>query len=129
MTHLEHAQQLRACTAPHYNCCQSVLVPFAQEMGLTEEQANALGTHFAAGMRHGSTCGAITGALMVLGSLGYDEKQAAALLQHFRQSHQATDCATLLKLSHDRGEAKKDHCDGLVYEAIQVLEEILERNS
>jgi C_GCAxxG_C_C family probable redox protein len=101
------------------------LVPFAKEMGMSEEQVYALGSHFAAGMRHGSTCGAITGALMVLGSMGYSEKEAAALLQRFRQGYQATDCATLLKLSHDRGEVKKDHCDGLVYEAVQALDEIL----
>ena len=67
MTHLEKARELRARTDIHFNCCQSVLVPFAQEMGLTEDQAYALGDNFGAGMRCGSTCGALSGALMVLG--------------------------------------------------------------
>ena len=48
------------------NCCQAVLIPFAAECGLTEEQAFRLGSHFGAGMRCGSTCGALTGALMAL---------------------------------------------------------------
>ena len=43
MTHLEKARELRARTDVHFNCCQSVLVTFAREMGLTEEQAYALG--------------------------------------------------------------------------------------
>ena len=46
MSHLETARALRADTQVHYNCCQSVLVPFAAEMGLTEAQAFALGANF-----------------------------------------------------------------------------------
>lgn len=126
MTHMEHTRQLRANTAVHYNCCQSVLVPFAKEMGLTEDQAYALGAHFGSGMRHGSVCGALSGALLVLGALGYDEKQAAALIRQFREAHGATECAALLKASHDRGEVKKAHCDSLVFEMIEALDAIAE---
>lgn len=124
MNHMEHTQALRANTQTHYNCFQSVIVPFAQELGLNEEQAYALGSHFGSGMRHGATCGALSGALLVLGGLGYDEHQAAALIRDFRERHGSTDCATLLKSSHDRGEARKDHCDGLVYEMVQALESL-----
>lgn len=123
MTYMEKARELRENTAVHYNCCQSVLIPFAREMGLTEEQARALGAHFGSGMRHGSTCGALSGGLMVLGALGYDEKQAMALLRRFRENHGATDCTALLKASHDRGEERKAHCDGLIYEVIEALEQ------
>ena len=35
MEHLERARQLRADTGVHYNCCQSVLVPFAQKNIIT----------------------------------------------------------------------------------------------
>ena len=127
MDRMEHTKALRASTDVHYNCCQSILMPFAREMGLTEEQANALGAHFGSGMRHGAVCGTVSGAMMVLGAMGYDEKQAAALLRQFREKHGATDCATLLKASHDRGEVRKDHCDGLVYEVVEALEEIIAR--
>lgn len=125
MNRMEHTKAIRANTEVHYNCCQSILVPFAKELGMTEEQAFALGAHFGAGMRHGATCGTITGALMVLGALGYDAQQSAALLREFKAKHGATDCATLLKESHDRGEAKKDHCDGLVYEVVAALDELV----
>ena len=118
MSHMEHTQALRANTQVHFNCFQSVVVPFAKELGLTQEQAYALGAHFGSGMRHGATCGALSGALLVL---------AAQFIRDFRESHGATDCATLLKASHDRGEVKKEHCDGLVYEMVQALDALLEQ--
>ena len=121
MTNMEKARQLRADTQVHYNCAQAVLVAFAQEMGMTEEQAYRLGAHFGSGMRHGSTCGAVTGALMVLGMLGYDEKEAAALLHQVREGRGALDCATLLKSSHEKGIIRKEHCDGLVFEMVEAV--------
>ena len=122
MGHMEEARLLRADVEVHRNCCQSVLLPFAEEIGLTKEQAMALGAHFGSGMRHGGTCGALSGALMVLGMLGYDEKQAAALIGQFRASHGAADCASLLKNAHDQGIPRKEHCDGLVFEMVQALD-------
>ena len=121
MNYMEDVRALRADTQTHYNCCQSVLIPFAGELGLTREQAFALGAHFGSGMRHGSACGALSGALMVLGGLGYGEQEALGLLRAFRQAHGAADCAALLKASRDRGEVRKDHCDGLVYEMVEAL--------
>ncbi|MBE6972737.1 MAG: C_GCAxxG_C_C family protein [Ruminococcaceae bacterium] len=121
MDKMEHAKQLRAITETHYNCAQSVLVPFAREMGMSEEQACALGAHFGSGMRHGSTCGALTGALMVLGAMGCGEEEARAMLQSFREKNGCTDCAHLLAAAKERGEEKKPHCDRLVCECVQGL--------
>ncbi|MBQ8851608.1 MAG: C_GCAxxG_C_C family protein [Oscillibacter sp.] len=125
MEHMEKARELRASTDIHYNCAQSVLVTFAKEMGLTEQQAYDLGAHFGSGMRHGSTCGVLTGGLMVLGMVGKDGKNATDLLTKMRQEHGALDCAELLKASKEQGLDKKAHCDGLVYEMVQTLEGIL----
>lgn len=122
MTHMEKAQALRADTTVHYNCAQAVLIPFAAEMGISEEQAQALGAHFGSGMRHGSTCGAVTGALMALGMLGYDEVTATAMLRKVREGHGALDCATLLRTSHEAGIPRKPHCDGMVFELVQAVE-------
>ena len=127
MDKMEHARRLRAITDKHYNCCQSVLVPFAHELGLSEEQAYALGAHFGSGMRHGSTCGALTGALMVLGSMGYGEQEAQTMLRAFREKNGCTDCAHLLAAARERGEEKKPHCDRLVYECVQALLELTEK--
>ena len=122
MTHLEKAQELRARTDKHFNCCQSVLVAFAEEMGLTEEQAYDLGANFGSGMRCGSVCGTLTGALMVLGMRGCDGEQSASLLRRFREEHGEINCAALLKKSHDAGIPRKEHCDGLVFEVVRMLE-------
>ena len=121
MTHLEKAQELRARTDVHFNCCQSVLVTFAEDMGLTEQQAFDLGANFGSGMRCGSVCGTLTGALMVLGMKGYDEEQSTAFLRKFREDHGEINCAALLKKSHEAGIPRKEHCDGLVFEVVQML--------
>lgn len=124
MDKMEHAKKLRDITEKHYNCAQSVLVPFAKEMGLSEEQAYNIGAHFGAGMRHGSTCGALSGALMVLGAMGYGEQEAQAMLKSFRDKNGVTDCAHLLVSAKERGEEKKPHCDRLVCECVQTLLEL-----
>ena len=122
MTHLEKAQELRARTDVHFNCCQSVLVAFAEDMGLTEQQAFDLGANFGSGMRCGSVCGTLTGALMLLGMKGYDEEQSTAFLRRFREDHGEINCAALLKKSHEAGIPRKEHCDGLVFEVVQMLD-------
>ena len=122
MTHLEKAQELRARTDVHFNCCQSVLVAFAEDMGLTEQQAFDLGANFGSGMRCGSVCGTLTGALMGLGMKGYDEEQSTAFLRRFREDHGEINCAALLKKSHEAGIPRKEHCDGLVFEVVQMLD-------
>ena len=122
MNRADYAKSLRENTTVHYNCCQSVLLTFADEMGLSFEQAYALGNHFGSGMRHGATCGVLTGGLMVLGALGYDQKAALHLLEQFRQAHGATDCAQLLQSAQARGEGKKPHCDALVCQLVELLE-------
>ena len=70
MTKQEKLEALRADTSVHYNCCQSVLIPFCRECGISEETAYRLGSQFGGGMKMGSVCGAVTGALMVLGMTG-----------------------------------------------------------
>ena len=67
--YLDRAKELRASTAPPYNCAQSVIVPFADVIGMDEDTAYRMGANFGGGMKMGSVCGAVTGALMVLGSL------------------------------------------------------------
>ena len=129
MNHMEKARMLRADTNVHYNCAQAVVVAFSDQIGLTDQQSYNLAAHFGSGMRHGSTCGAVTGALMVLGMLGYDEKAAGELLRQVREGHGALDCATLLKTSHEAGIPRKTHCDGLVFEMVEAVDKILAANN
>ena len=77
MTRMEEVKHLR--TEPngrHYNCAQSLLVPFAEQVGLDKEQADKLGSFFGSGMLHGSACGALSATLMLLGMAGYDSRPA-----------------------------------------------------
>lgn len=51
----------------HYHCSQAVFAAFADELGITKEQALKIGGCFGAGMNEGEVCGCVTGALMALG--------------------------------------------------------------
>lgn len=125
MTKMEYADQLRAVTDRHYNCAQAVTVTFAEECGLTQEQAFNLGSAFGAGMKMGSVCGAITGGLMVLGLRGASEETCKAFMNHFRTEYGAVNCADLLRLAKERGNFdKKAHCDHMVREAVRLAEEM-----
>jgi C_GCAxxG_C_C family probable redox protein len=48
-------------------CSQAVLAAYAPSYGLSEPQALRVSAGFAGGMRMAGTCGAVTGAFMVLG--------------------------------------------------------------
>ena len=50
-----------------FNCSQAVLAAFASDFGLSEEMALKIATQFGGGARKGEMCGAVSGALMVLG--------------------------------------------------------------
>lgn len=49
------------------NCAQSVLLTYAEELKLEKKTALAIAMGFGSGMTMGETCGAVTGAYMVLG--------------------------------------------------------------
>src|SRR5208337_4024816 len=48
-------------------CSQAILAVYGQPLGLSRKTAMNIAAGFAGGMRLGGTCGAVTGALMVLG--------------------------------------------------------------
>ena len=125
--YLEKAKELRAITEVHYNCAQSVIVPFAELAGLTEQQAYRTAANFGSGMKMAATCGAITGGLMVLGLCGIDDGQTINdYYARLRNNHDGfLNCADLLRINKERGGARKPHCDGMVYECVEIVEEIL----
>lgn len=121
MTRREDMAALRADTQVHYNCAQSVLVPFAQDMGLTREQAYDLALNFGGGMGCGATCGALVGALAALGGLGLPQEKRLELIRRFQADNGAIDCAGLLKAAFERGEEKKPHCDRMVRQCVDFV--------
>lgn len=122
MGHLERAKEIRQ--GDGHNCAQTLLVSFADKIGMSEEDAFQLGAHFGGGMRHGGTCGVVSSGMMILGRAGYDEKEAAQLLRRFREEHGALECKTLLTQAKEAGRQRKENCDGLVIEMAQWLEEL-----
>ena len=57
-----------------YSCAQSVLAPFAPELGLTEQQALRLASGFGAGIgRMRETCGAFCGLTFIAGHCAGNE--------------------------------------------------------
>lgn len=129
MTKQEQVTQLRADTEVHYNCCQSVLIPFCGECGIDRDTAFRLGKNFNNGMKMGSVCGALVGALMVLGMTGADGDKATRLREEFKTRHNAVDCTALLQKAREAGIPRKLHCDGMVFEAVELLEELLGEES
>ena len=94
-----------------YNCSQSVVLAFADRMGLDEHTAAKLASSFGGGMgRMREVCGTFSGMLMVLGMLhGYDAaaetetankklhyERVQALAERFRNEFGSIICRELL---------------------------------
>lgn len=126
-TFLDRAAELRAIVTPHYNCAQSVVIPFAQAAGVPEETARRMAANFGGRMKRASVCGAITGGLMVLGLFGVDDaKTIGEYHRRLKQNHSGfLDCADLLRINAESGGDKKAHCDAMVYECAALVEAIL----
>ena len=64
---MDYKKQAQAYFSSGFNCAQSVLAPFAEELGISEELALKIASSFGGGARCGQLCGAVSGALMALG--------------------------------------------------------------
>lgn len=127
-----------------YLCSQSVLGAFCEELGLDKETALKLSLGFGGGFaRCGETCGAVTGALMVIGlkegtALKGDTAQKEAtyktvreFIERFKNDHGSILCRELLQCDistpsgHTRAREEKlfdTVCPGLVGRAVSILE-------
>jgi C_GCAxxG_C_C family probable redox protein len=142
MSHTETALGLFSEGA---NCAQAVLCSFADELKLDKAAAMKIPASFGGGMKQALTCGAVTGALMVLG-MKYavtdhtDMKEKARITAITRKfntwfisRHGTLSCKELLgvdistKEGHDEAAAKgvfKSECPRLIASAIELLEEM-----
>ena len=107
---MNHAEKARDLFREGYNCAQSVVGAFHEEMGLSLSEAMRLASSFGGGMGGlRETCGAVTGMFLVAGMLmGYDDpadydgKKAhyariRQLAEQFRQKHDTLVCRELLR--------------------------------
>ena len=125
--YLDRAHEIRAIVEPHHNCTQSVLMSFTQSLNLDDETAYKIGVAFGAGMKSGLVCGVITGGLMALGLFGVDDQLTTQkLISDFKAKHSnMINCADLLRANSEAGGQRKPHCDALVYEMVEYVENIL----
>ena len=132
------------------DCSQVVTGACAEKMGMTKEQARKMSACFGGGMMCGETCGAVTGAVMVLdlltpanpgdvmGSKKRSVGQAKELQKRFAERFDALRCADLLQkkfVPDDTTPAAKalgltGHCDIMIATAVEIVEQMLaERQS
>ena len=105
------------------NCAQAVLCAYADIAGIDEETAIRLAAPFGAGMGNmEGTCGAITGAGLVLGlvSKGPSTKQMRQIMNKFRERNGATQCKLLKGVG--TGKVLRE-CSDCVADAAEFLEE------
>src|SRR6202158_2825994 len=134
-----------ACFKEGFNCTQAMLSTYGQQFGLDRENAVKIARDFGSGICMGETCGAVTGALMVIGlkhaglkgrslfSKDRTEGIAREFVARFKARNGTTECRELLgcDVSSFGGlkTAKKEkhfkkRCPKFVRDAAEIVEEI-----
>ena len=150
MINENHAERARQLFFEGYNCAQAVLCAFSDVTGYDMETSARMASSFGGGMgRLRQTCGAVSGAALVLGIVkGYDDpadneakKQHYALVREFaekfKEKNGSINCGELLKMASLKAETggapeerskeyyQKRPCPELVYDAALILDEML----
>ena len=86
---LEERMEYAAKRKKEMNCCQAVLVAFADRLGKSEDELLRLGSGFGSGMTTmEGTCGALVGAIMVSSLLSADgaaRNNSRAIMSRFKE--------------------------------------------
>ena len=127
-----------------YNCAQSVLLSFADDLKYSKELAQKIAAGFGGGMgKQQETCGAVTGGIMVLGLLkgehvnNNEELKSESygsvkeLTKAFVSEYKSTKCSDLIgcDLNTPEGAARfkeekimETVCAGCVKKAVEIIE-------
>jgi C_GCAxxG_C_C family probable redox protein len=130
-----------------YSCAPSVLSAYSEQFGLEKELALKIACGFGGGIgRTGRTCGAVTGAVMVIGlkrgqadladekSRQETHKSVKEFIEKFTALHGSVECRELIgyDLSNpdefESARASSDverKCRGFVHDAALILENLL----
>lgn len=127
------------------NCSQTVLLYFIDKFNIEHLEAQKISSCFESGMFIGDTCGAVSGAYMVLGFRFSDgKKESRSLLRDkvleflykFEKKQGTVKCEDLLginiKTDENLGKAFADGtiekvCPGCVMAAVEILEEMIQQ--
>ena len=130
-----------------YNCAQSVFSAFSDDLKFDRETALRISSGFGAGMgRTQATCGAVTGAIMVIGSKigdlhgsgeGINDQiysKTKEFINRFIEMNKTTNCRELVHSDLNTEEGQiffkennifKEVCMKCVSDAVDILEDIL----
>ncbi len=132
------------------NCSQAVLSTYSEQFGLDCQTALKVATGFGGGMRMSETCGAVTGAFMVLGlkygnttleDIQAKEKTHEKIIEftkRFKARAGSVTCRELLDCDISNPEGRKQAqdkglftsiCPKMVRDAAEILDEMLAENS
>lgn len=143
---MNRSEQAKELFLSGYNCAQSVVLSFADDLKFSKELAQKMAVGFGGGMgKQQETCGAVTGAIMVLGLLkgeevnNNDELKASSyaavkdLIRDFVAEYKTTQCRDLIgcDLNTPEGAAKfKEEnimvtvCADCVKKAVEIVEDL-----
>lgn len=141
---MERSEKAQDLFLSGYNCAQSVLLSFADDLKFSQEMAQKMSAGFGGGMgKQQETCGAVTGAIMVLGLMKGEEvnnnedlkagayASVKEFIRQFKANYKTTECRDLIgcDLNTPEGAAKfkeenlmEKVCAGCVGKSIQILE-------
>ena len=141
-------QRAVSCFDEGFSCSQAVLSAFGPQLGLERETALRVAAGFGGGMgRRGETCGAVTGAFMVIGlkcgrtRVDNDEAREKAynlvteFVVEFESQHGSVICRELLGCDIGTAEGleltrqmnlRTTRCAGFVRDAGEIIEQVLE---
>ncbi len=130
-----------------FNCSQAVLSAYSEQYSLDEMTAKKLAGAFGGGIaRNSQICGAVSGALMVIGLRDWNNdltpgeaktnvyNKSNKFIQEFKALHKSINCTELLgcDLGTEEGRKKandkntsKNICEKLVRDSAEILEKLL----
>ena len=145
---MNKADQALEMFSKDFNCAQSVFSVYSADYGLNRKLACKTACAFGAGMgRTGRVCGAVTGALMVIGlargMANAEEKDlkeqtyqmTQAFIKEFEKRHKTIDCRDILGIDISTSEGLKEAkdrgliktiCAPCVRSAVEIVGNIIE---
>ncbi len=142
-----HEEKAVEYYANNFNCSQGVFTTYAVEHGIDEKMALRIATNFGGGARKGEMCGAVSGALMVLGLLyGHSESSdnetkskayamAEEYMNRFISRNGSVVCRELLGYDLSKPDERerimeknlfRTFCPEIIRNAVSILDELLE---
>lgn len=119
MTKEERMSRASALHKSGYNCCQSVVMAFADKLPIEAENAMAVSAPFGRGLSGcREVCGCVSGMAMVCGLTGHTA-DVRPMIEKFRADNGDIVCARLLQMG-------KRPCNDMVAYAAGLLADVVE---